>query len=125
MTRISCKYDTLNTMYHIAGKFGEFGKSSMIRQTKPSKLVLTINNLLADPLIRQTFFCQMLEMSHFAKHSPTKLCRYIVHLYIVTQHEKIGLMCTKCMTSNYFIFQLLCEIYKFCNFHENCHCVLQ
>ena len=36
---------------------------------KPSKLVLTINNLLADLLIRQTFFCQMLETSHFAKLS--------------------------------------------------------
>ena len=36
---------------------------------KPSKLVLTINNLLADLLIRQTFFCQMLETSQFAKLS--------------------------------------------------------
>ena len=34
---------------------------------KPSKLVLTINNLLADLLIRQTFFCQMLKTSPFAK----------------------------------------------------------
>ena len=40
----------------IEGKFGEFGKSFVIRQTKPSKLVLTINNLLADLLICQTFF---------------------------------------------------------------------
>ena len=46
------------------GKFGEFGELSAIRQTK---LVLTINNLLADLLIRQTFFCQMLETSQFAK----------------------------------------------------------
>ena len=34
------------------------------------KLVLTTNNLLADLLIRQTFFRQMLETSQFAKLSP-------------------------------------------------------
>ena len=44
---------------HIAGKFREFGKSSVIHQ--PSKLVL---NLLADILIRQ-----MLAKSKFAKLS--------------------------------------------------------
>ena len=49
------------------GKFGKFGELSAICQTK---LVLTINNLLADLLIRQTLFCQMLETSQFAKHSP-------------------------------------------------------
>ena len=48
-------------------KFGEFGESSVIHQ---SKLVLTIKNLLADLLIRQTFFHQMLEKSQFAKLSP-------------------------------------------------------
>ena len=37
---------------------------------KPSKLVLTINNLLADLLICQIFFHQMLENSQFAKLSP-------------------------------------------------------
>ena len=49
------------------GKFGELGKSSMICQ---SKLVLTIKNLLADLLIRQTFFRQMLKKSQFAKLFP-------------------------------------------------------
>ena len=43
---------------------------------KPSKLVLTINNLSADLLIRQTFFHQMLEMSQFAK-----LFCYTVSIY--------------------------------------------
>ena len=33
----------------------EFGKSSMICQTNPFNLVLTINNLLTDLLICQTF----------------------------------------------------------------------
>ena len=36
---------------------------------KPSKLVVTIDNPLADLLIRQTFFRQTLEKSRFAKHS--------------------------------------------------------
>ena len=37
---------------------------------KPSKVVVSMNNLLADLLIRQTFFHQTLEKSKFAKHSP-------------------------------------------------------
>ena len=37
---------------------------------KPSKVVATINNPLADLSIHQTFFCQTLEKSKFAKHSP-------------------------------------------------------
>ena len=49
------------------GKFGEFGELYAIRQTK---LVLKINNLLADLLIRQTFFHQILEISPFAELSP-------------------------------------------------------
>ena len=36
---------------------------------KPSKLAVTIDNPLADLLIRQTFFRQTLEKSRFAKHS--------------------------------------------------------
>ena len=34
----------------------------------PSKLVVTIDNPLADLFIRQTFFCQTLEKSRFAKY---------------------------------------------------------
>ena len=47
-------------MYRIAGKvsggmFGEFGESSVIRQTKTIQLsILTIYDLLADLLIHQT-----------------------------------------------------------------------
>ena len=36
---------------------------------KPSKLVVTIDNPLADVFIRQTFFREMLEKGRFAKHS--------------------------------------------------------
>ena len=55
--------------YRLAGKFGE---SSVICQTKTIQItvVLTINSLLADLLIRQTSFHQMLEVSQFAKLSP-------------------------------------------------------
>ena len=56
----------------MGGKFGEFGKSSVIHQTKTIQIVLTINNLLADLLIHQTFFHQMLEKSQFAILSPCK-----------------------------------------------------
>ena len=52
------------------GNVGEFGESSVIHQTKPSKLVLTINNLLVNLLIRQTFFRQILETSQFTKLPP-------------------------------------------------------
>ena len=63
----------------MAGKFvgekiGKFGESSVIRQTKIIQIKLTINNLLADLLIRQTFFRQMLEKSQYAKFS-----RYTVY----------------------------------------------
>ena len=44
---------------------------------KPCKLVLTINNLLVDVLIRQTFFHQMLETSQCAK-----LSRYMVYAVV-------------------------------------------
>ena len=52
---------------HIARKFGKFDELSH-DLLKPSKLVLTIN-LLADLLIRQTLFCQILEKSQFTKLS--------------------------------------------------------
>ena len=39
---------------------------------KPSKLGLKINNVLADLLIRQTLFRQMLETSQFAKLPPPR-----------------------------------------------------
>ena len=35
-----------------------------------------VNNLLADLLIRQTFFCQMLETSQFTKLSCYTVCLY-------------------------------------------------
>ena len=46
---------------------------------KPSKLIITINNLLDDLLIHQTLFHQMLEKSQFTKLSPTKLSCYTVY----------------------------------------------
>ena len=63
----------LNIDYRIAGKFGryrkfgKFGESSAIRQTKTIK---SSSNPLADLFIRQTFFQQMLQKSKFTKNSP-------------------------------------------------------
>ena len=59
-------------LYHIAGKFGgwklsEFGEQSMICQTKTIRFSTYNYNLLADLLIHQTFFCQMLKKSQFIK----------------------------------------------------------
>ena len=52
------------TRYRMEGNFG----GGKVGKLKPSKLVL-INNLLADLLICQTFFRQMLETSQFANVS--------------------------------------------------------
>ena len=41
----------------------------LFAKLKPSKLIVTIDNPLADLFIRQTFFHQTLENSRFAKHS--------------------------------------------------------
>ena len=47
-------------------KFGEFGELFVIRQTKTIQLiVLTIDNLLADLLIRQTFFRQTFSLVNY------------------------------------------------------------
>ena len=70
--------------YRIAGKFGEL---SAIRQTE---LVLKINNLLADLLIRQTFFRQMPEASQFAKFSPAKFSRYMILLLLLLSKTHQG-----------------------------------
>ena len=64
---IYCRYTASYPVYRVAGKFGEFGESSMICQTKIIQISLTINNFMVDLLIRQTFFSQMLEKSQFAK----------------------------------------------------------
>ena len=79
---VACNFSTLNnhTQYLLvlpySGKvwWGESLTNLVNRprfaKLKLSKLVITINYLLADLLIRQTFFCQMLETSQFAKLSP-------------------------------------------------------
>ena len=64
------------------GGFGKFGKLSMSRQTKQSKLVFTINNLLADLLIHQTFFCQMLKESICQTVPPPNFpASYVVYIW--------------------------------------------
>jgi len=60
----------INLNYHIAGKLGEFGESSMIFQTKTIQISTYNYNLLAESIHLPNFFCQMLEMSKFAKLYP-------------------------------------------------------
>ena len=50
----------------------------MICQTIPSKLVLTIKNLLVDPLIRLIFFTKCLKRVNSPNFSPAKLSYYTV-----------------------------------------------
>ena len=67
------------SIYCIVGKFGE---SSVIHQTKPSNLVHTINNLLADLLIHQTFFSQMLERVNSPNVPATRYTIYLSNIRI-------------------------------------------
>ena len=67
------------------GKFGKFGESFVIRQTK----TIQINNLLADLLIYQFFFHKMLEKNQFAKLSHYTVRTSINTIY--TDHCSISL----------------------------------
>ena len=91
----SCKYHIIAGKFG-RGKFGEFGELSAIHQ---NKLVLKINNLLTDLLIRQTFVCQMLETSQF-----TKLSHYTAHtlVYMYTHIHTLGVACHNIMSSHLF-----------------------
>jgi len=51
-------------------KFGEFGESSVIRQTKTTQISTYNYNLLAESIHSPNFFRQMLETSKFAKLYP-------------------------------------------------------
>jgi len=51
-------------------KFGEFGESSMIRQTKTIQISTYNYNLLAESIHSANFFCQMFKMSKFTKFLP-------------------------------------------------------
>ena len=78
--RINYMFQYLTT-YRIAGKFGRGSSANLVNRQqfiklKPSKLVLKINNPLADLLIRQTFFCQMLGKSQLAKLFPQTFLLY-------------------------------------------------
>ena len=76
------------------GNVGEFGELSVIRQiTKQSKLVLIINNLLIDLLIRQTFFVKCLKQVNSPTFSPPKFpsIRYIETVAIIINGHGLGI----------------------------------
>ena len=67
-------------------KFGEFGELSAIHQTKISKLVVTINKLLAGLFIRKKFSAIRLKRVNSPNFLPAKLSCYMVvllYLYIL------------------------------------------
>jgi len=76
--------------YHIAGKpggenFGEFGESSVIRQTKTIQISTYNYNLLAECNHSPNFFHQMLKRSKFTKFSPCQtLLLYGNYNYVAT-----------------------------------------
>jgi len=51
-------------------KFGKFGESSVIRQTKTIQISTYDYNLLAESIHFPNFFCQMLKTSKFTKLYP-------------------------------------------------------
>jgi len=57
-------------IYRIAGKFGKFSKSSMIRHTKTIQTSTYNYNLLAESIYSPNFLHQMLKTSRFAKLYP-------------------------------------------------------
>jgi len=60
-----------------AGKFGEFGESSVICQTKIIQISTYNYNILAESIHSPKFFCHMLKASKFAK-----LSCYTVHIFV-------------------------------------------
>jgi len=67
-------------IYCIAGKFGEFGESSMICQTKTIQISTYYYNLLAESIYLPNFFRQILKTSKFAKLSR---CTVVLKLFFI------------------------------------------
>ena len=82
-------YTCIANDYRIAGKFdggvfGEFGESSMICQIKTIQISFTINNLLADLLIRQIIFAKCSKRVNSLNFPPAKLSHYTVCVFMQT-----------------------------------------
>ena len=83
---------------------------------KPSKLVLTINNLLADLLICQTFFHQMYKTSQFVKLSPHQTFPlYGIRHNVVFHYEAFS----KVFESGKTNFQHVCNYMYIPKYHTN------
>jgi len=66
-------------VYRITGKFGEFSKSSVIRQTKTIEISTYNYNLLAEPIHSPNFFfAKCSKWVNSPNFIPAKLCRYMV-----------------------------------------------
>jgi len=63
---------TTRVNYHIAGKFGEFDESYLIRQTKTIQISIYNYNLLVESIHSPNFFCQMFKTSKSTKLLPRR-----------------------------------------------------
>ena len=88
---------------------------------KPSKLVLTINNLLADLLIHQTFFYQMFEMTQFAKLSPPPNFPAIRCVCMHVCEHIHGYICVTVCTCTYIYMYILCVCISVCAWITSAH----
>ena len=73
----------LITMYHIVRReesLGNFKNRSWPAKLNSSTLILTINNLLVNLLIRQTFFTKCLKTVNTPNFAPAKLSHYTVFM---------------------------------------------
>ena len=101
-------------MFGGGGKLGEFGKSSAVCQTKPIqiRIIVTINNLLANLFICQSLFHQNLYLSTFTKvkNIATKLFHFTVmrNGECISKYRPSMKVYIKCTTyiSNYQILTL-------------------
>ena len=86
---------------------------------KPSKLVLTINNLLADLLIHQTFFCQMLKKSQFTElfcYMVLKILICIITLGFYRSNELQFSLATILVLQTIWVRHQISELFKYFKF---------
>jgi len=132
-------------MCHIAGKFGKFGESSVICQTKTTQISTCNYDLLAESIHLPNFFCQMLKTSKFAKFYPHQtfplygiaflflrfnfpcfiqkvnfVGTYILHVYM---HVACIYACMDvCMSIIMYVFFINCVTYTHINHRDNFSC---
>jgi len=80
-------YNTLHTYILYSRKVGEFGKSSLICQTKIIQISTYNYNLLTESIHSPNIFCQMLKTTKFPKLSP---CQTFLLYSIIKNLKKLS-----------------------------------